>query len=537
MGPQSGTFLGLELWSKDQYYTECPYQDCLYQVLAPGVGAPLGPSPFSFRNSSAYDDANLKARRYLAIRTIIDGILLKFFDIILVGVGYDPTNFDPVVLTKLVIQYSPKLVEEAQKLYDDDDVSSDDIENFTKQIALEFYKNEVEILADPANAGKLGPITTALLQELGISPQDIATMAAGAALRKWTPFVGQIDAILTGSKVADILIDQVKTIKDMAFVPVKSDFTLTWGMKIIDLDPSIMKAEAVDKPLSIIGTGFGINKRWYWYDEEPLTHLKDEGNGVKAKQEYISVSEDGTLLKTAVPASMLANAIGPIAVSVEHRGQMAQSPIKIKIGHNLEIARLKADSGQPGDLVVIEGIGFSSVKADNKVTFAGKNNQRIVAFITKVEAGKITVKVPNNVVSGTVTVEVDNQLSNSLIFSVPYLLDITFGDNGNFNDDIFKLVVNDKVVTDGSSPSRKVGPISVPLAAGMHTIKLVGIRAEDEIGTYYIQFEGDVISVSGDELEGRDLLKDSVKSFTVNVGAIQQKSRSQYQPLLNLQQE
>lgn len=537
MGPQSGTFLGLELWSKDQYYTECPYQDCLYQILAPGVGTPLGPSPFSFRNNSSYDDANLNARKYLAIRTIIDGIILKFFDLILVGVGYEPTSFDPVVLTKLVIQYSPKLVEEAEKLYKDDNVTSEDIENFTKQIAIEFYKNEVEVLADPANAGKLGPITTALLHELGISPADIASMAAGAALRKWTPFVGQIDAILTGAKVADILVDQVKTIKDMAFVPVKSDFTLTWGMKIIDIEPSIMKAEAVDKPLSIIGTGFGINKRWYWYDEEPITHLKDEGNGIEKEQEYDYVSENGTLLKTTVPSSLLENAIGPIAVSVEHRGQLAQSPVKIKIGDNLEIVRLKADSGQPGDLIVIEGIGFSDIKAENRVTFSGKNGERIVAYIAKVEPGKITVKVPNNVVSGNVTVEVNKQLSNGLMFSVPYLLDITFGDNGNFNDDIFKLVVNDKVLTDGSSPQRKVGPISVPLNAGIHTVKLVGIRAEDEIGTYYIQFEGNVISVSGDNVEGRDLLKDSIKVFQVRVGATSQKTQSRSQPLQNLQQE
>lgn len=79
IGPQSGTYFGLEFWSKDQYYNVCPYQDCLYQVLAPGVDTPLGPSPFSFRNQSAYDEANLKARQYLAIRTVIDGILLKFF--------------------------------------------------------------------------------------------------------------------------------------------------------------------------------------------------------------------------------------------------------------------------------------------------------------------------------------------------------------------------------------------------------------------------------------------------------------------------
>ncbi|GGP73433.1 hypothetical protein GCM10009347_42290 [Shewanella algicola] len=538
MGPQSGTFLGLEFWSKDQYYNECPYQNCLYQVIAPGVGDPVGPSPFSFARSTDYDREIHKARRSIAIRTIIDGILLKFFDIILTGVGYEPTGFDPVVITKLIIQYSPKLIEEAEKLYDDDDVSDEDIENFVKQIAIEFYKNEVELLADPANAGKLGPITQAVLQELGVKPQDIATMAAGAALRKWTPFVGQLDAIITGAQVADILVDQVKTIKDMMFVPIKADYTVTWGLNIVDIEPSIMKAEAVDKPLSIIGTGFGINARWYWYDEEPITFLKDKNASTLVERiEHDNISPEGTLLEVTIPGRFLENAVGPISVKVEHRGEETTSPIDIRIGDGLEIARLKMNTGQPGDKIIIEGIGFDSLKSKNRVTFKGQNGTRIVASIIKVESGKLTVTVPNNIITGDVTVEVNNQTSNGLEFVVPYILDITFGDNGNFNDDIFKLVIDDKVIMDGSSPQRKVGPISVPLSAGSHVVKLIGIRAEDEIGTYYIEFEGDVIAVNGDALEGRDLLKDSVKSFQVNVGATTKRVKSRVNPLRHLQQE
>ncbi|QBF82518.1 hypothetical protein EXU30_07265 [Shewanella maritima] len=538
LGPQSGTFLGLEFWSKDQYYNECPYQNCLYQVIAPGVGNPVGPSPFSRVPISDYDRVIYKARQSIAIRTIIDGILLKFFDIILTGVGYEPKGFDPVVITKLIIQYSPKLIEEAEKLYDDENVTDEDIENFVKEVAIEFYKNEVEVLADPANAGKLGPITKTVLQELGVSPQDIATMAAGAALRKWTPFVGQIDAILTGAQVADILVDQVKTIKDMMFVPIKSDFTVTWGLTIVDIEPSIMKAEPIDKPLSIVGTGFGINERWYWFDEEPITYLKDEGASTsEVRIEHDSVSAVGTLLNVTVPGTLLESAVGPISVKVEHRGEIANSPVQIKIGDGLEIARIKADSGQPGDIVTIEGIGFSSLKSRNRVTFAGKNNQRVVASVIRSEPGKLIVAVPNGVVTGGVTVEVDDVVSNALEFTVPYILDVTFGDNGNFNDDIFKLVVDDKVIIDGAEPQRKVGPISIPLTAGMHTVKLVGIRAEDEIGTYYIQFEGNLISVSGDELEGRDLLKDSIKVFYVEVGSTTQPVFSKVNPLKALQYE
>ncbi|MGI2171417.1 hypothetical protein ACROAE_14705 [Shewanella sp. MF05960] len=542
LGPQSGTFLGFELWSKDQYYNECPYQSCLYQVLSPGVNTPLGPSPFSFNYNSVYDKTNLDARTSLAIRTIIDGILLPFVDIILEGINYKPPGrgegFDKVAITKAIIANSPKLLEESEKIYRDDDVTIADIENFAKEIVIEFYRNEVEAFYKVDNAGKFGPITKAVFKELAVSPQDLAFLAAEAAARKWIPFAGQAEALIKGAKVADILVDQVKTIKDMMFVPVKSDFTVTWGLNIVDLDPSIMKAEGVDKPLTIVGSGFGINKRWYWFDEQPVTVLKDKNaNTGEINIFHDNISVAGTRLDITVPGSLLEKAVGPISVKVEHRGQTAIAPIDIQIGDGLKISRLKQDNGQPGDTVIIEGIGFEPLKSKNIVTFAGKNNARITAYIVKVEASKLTVTVPSGIVSGEVIVEVNNQFSNGLEFTVPYLLDITFGDNGNFNDDIFKLVVDDKVITDGSSPQRKVGPISVPLAAGTHTVKLVGIRAEDEIGTYYIEFAGNVVSVNGDALEGRDLLKDSVKTFTVVIGNTTQKIFQNSEPLLYLQQE
>jgi len=68
--------------------------------------------------------------------------------------------------------------------------------------------------------------------------------------------------------------------------------------------------------------------------------------------------------------------------------------------------------------------------------------------------------------------------------------------------------------------NQAIGPISFPMSAGQHNIKLLGIKADDGIGTYYIEFEGSVISVAGDAQEGRDLLKDSAKEFNIEVGEI-----------------
>ncbi|MFT5636233.1 MAG: hypothetical protein ACI89T_001691 [Cognaticolwellia sp.] len=186
---------------------------------------------------------------------------------------------------------------------------------------------------------------------------------------------------------------------------------------------------------------------------------------------------------------------------------------------------------------MITGVGFSRNISGNSVTFSGANGQRLIAPVKSATTDSLTVILPSGVASGYVTVEVADDLSNEYPFTGPGQVLITFGDNGNFNDDIFKLVIDDKVIIDGSTPQRKVGPISVPLTAGTHVVKLVGIRAEDEIGTYYIEFSGNVTSVTGDNLEGRDLLKDSVKIFNVIIGDSNQKFSRNITPLLNLQQE
>jgi len=321
------------------------------------------------------------------------------------------------------------------------------------------------------------------------------------------------------AKVADILIDQVKTIKDMTSVPIKTDFMVTWGLQIIDIEPIMMEAKDQNRQLRILGKGFGINKRWYWFDEVPLTYLNDKGRGVGAKEiKHDSVAEDGTSLLLTVPGSYLKDAVGNIGVTVKHRNHTAISPIDIQIGEGLKVARLKSDTGQPGDTVVIEGIGFSNIATRNLVTFAGRENQRIQATVTKADYGQLTVIVPGNIITGGVTVNVAAQTSNAKVFTVPFVVSITYGDNGNLNDDIFKLVIDGKVRADASSPQRVVGPLTIPLTGGTHKVQLIGIRAEDQVGTYYIQFGGDTLSVTGDALEGRDLLKEQVKEYTINVG-------------------
>lgn len=149
---------------------------------------------------------------------------------------------------------------------------------------------------------------------------------------------------------------------------------------------------------------------------------------------------------------------------------------------------------------------------------SGDNGQRVIAAVSAATTTKLTVIVPQGIETGFVTVEVADTVSNEYPFSAPNRLLIAFGDNGNFNDDVFKLSVNNKVLYDNNQPQRKIGPISVTLEEGTHQVKLTGIRADDGIATYYIEFSGDVANVSGDELTGRDLCPDTHKNYEVTIG-------------------
>lgn len=136
----------------------------------------------------------------------------------------------------------------------------------------------------------------------------------------------------------------------------------------------------------------------------------------------------------------------------------------------------------------------------------------------------LTVIVPEGIQTGVITVEINNELSNEYPFIGPSELLITFGDNGNLNDDVYKLSVNDDVIYDNSTPKRTVGPIRVSLEEGTHKVQLTGIRADDGIGTYYIEFAGNVSSVSGDAQSGRDLCPEVVKTCNIVIDSSEKSS-------------
>jgi PKD domain-containing protein/dockerin type I repeat protein len=92
---------------------------------------------------------------------------------------------------------------------------------------------------------------------------------------------------------------------------------------------------------------------------------------------------------------------------------------------------------------------------------------------------------------------------------------ITMGDNGTALDDIFEVRIQGQTVLTSSSPVRSIST-TVNLAAGDHTVQMIGRAAPDGIGTYFIQFSGATV-IGGAPLSGSDLTPGVVKSFTIRV--------------------
>lgn len=313
------------------------------------------------------------------------------------------------------------------------------------------------------------------------------------------------------------MIDMAKTLKDMAAVPTKIDYVVSWGLTLSDITPRTIFKDNTQKSFEIVGSGMAVVKG-IW-DDEPEVIVIDSVTGKELDTDVQYVNKEGTKLTfTLDNIQQIEEAVGPLTVYVRHRGDEAKLGYEILIGSSLSITNVTPNKAPPGTEVTIEGVGFSTKISDNKVTFTGPNDTRISATIVSATTEVLVVKVPNQVQTGFITVEVNGDLSNEYPFFGPSQLEIIFGDNGNFNDDVYKLSVNGAVKYDNSSPKRKVGPVYVSLDEGTHSVELTGIRADDGIGTYYIQFGGDVISVSGDAQSGRDLCPDVVKRYQVEVG-------------------
>jgi len=357
-----------------------------------------------------------------------------------------------------------------------------------------------------------GPITQALVKKFGGNLTDeLKEKLAKKLAAKAIPVFGQISAALevfgafsTGWGVSKAMIDLTGTPGDLTF-------EVIWPMEVVELLP---KAVSIDEgPQSLILKGQGL-------DKVESVRLVDRGSDgqLPIELEPRTLSEDNRSLSVLIPGDYISEVVGPIDIFIKNTQEIKVSPEQLEVVSDLTIVELVEAIGSPGDVVEIHGAGFHSVRSANLVTFQGENS-RIAATVISVDSHLLTVRVPPGVVTGSVLVQVEGQVSNEALFEVEAgNIDILFGDNGSDNDDTFGLFVNSHLIHAMPAPTRNAGPFSVTLEPGLHTITLRGITAPDDVGTYFITVSGDVLNLSGDPQSGEDLTAGVEKHWTLEVG-------------------
>lgn len=319
------------------------------------------------------------------------------------------------------------------------------------------YESEIKkVLDEPLELKSYGPVTKAILSTLGIAPEQFALKIAQKVAEKFIPGWGQVAAAYDASVLASSMIDMASTIKDLIVVPTKLDFIVTWGLKASDITPRNIEKTGEIKTFTIVGSGMAAVPQLIGSPTLPEIKVYDLGNGQKLLETSVnSVNKQGTKLEFYLSnINQIEAAIGPLKVEVEHLEKVSTVPYDILIGGDLAISNITPSKATAGEEVVITGVGFSRSISGNSVTFSGTNGQRLIAPVKSATTDSLTVILPSGIASGYVTVEVANDLSNEYPFTGPGQVLITFGDNGNFNDDVFKLSVNNRVVYDNNQPER-----------------------------------------------------------------------------------
>lgn len=172
-----------------------------------------------------------------------------------------------------------------------------------------------------------------------------------------------------------------------------------------------------------------------------------------------------------------------------------------------------------GSMVTLSGCGFSDVASENGVWFTAESSDtnivRSRATVLSSAVDRLTAVVPDDAITGDVYVDANGLASSSVALpskaptsSLPTVT----------TDDTYSLYVDNALVSTMPSPARSF-LVEAELGSGVHTVKLVGITAPDEVGTYGISFSCNVTVLSGPSQSGSDLTAGVVKSWQIEVSA------------------
>ena len=500
---------GVLYWANTKEYDLPRTQNCYVEVIS--GGRPIPDHPLA---NQAYLNYLRVVQKRLVIRTLLDQALLPVLSGAASIINDVQLNLDD--LAGLILDKAPDLVKAVLAAYEGG--GSRGLSDAADVLLNALYDDFKQTLS-----GTPGQITTILVKYIATKYGEnfIKYQLVKKLAEKVVPVLGQLKSahnVFVGVKTTfHFLI----VLDEMPRIPGRMLFKVVWPLTVDEVVPQKIKREAKDIQFKLKGQGFDpIDKGWWPFYEDlvtPVVRLSylHRVTGEEVQVELGTSRNQGTSMVFMMPGAIRKDAGSPVTVTVVHDGLEVDTPEPIEIEDALEITSLEPDSGAPGDSVTIHGTGFSDLASENQVTFAGLDGARLNATITAAAESELVVIVPQNAVTGAVTVAVAGEVSNGVTFTVATgTVQITFGDNGGVIDDTFALYVDGKLIHSMAVPAYAVGPFSITLAPGIHEARLRGITAPDAIGTYYITISGDIQMLSGDPTSGWDLTAGVEKSWT-----------------------
>ncbi len=502
IGPQGWGFL-LVSTAKDFKVTG---RDSHFNIVTGGIADPL--------------EANSSAYKYALGRTLFDGVAAPVMNKIL----------EKIIGQKLQSEAVAKVIIEVAGPSAWNSFISDAITNKSQ-----FFSAFNVYVVTPVNAAigscfqvpvgdTCKTLTLALAKHFGWTEYRIKTLIFKTVGKEIAAYlIPGVNAIKATYEVLD-KINFAGTLLitgyDIGVTPGRLDFDVDFPLEIEDVKPMCLIRDQNEK-LLVKGTGFlpySSGSLWWKKEVFPVALLGTEKSVVK------TVNPDGTSMVADFSEALPFMSSGEYTLSVEHQGQTASFAQNIQIAADgILLDAVTPGRGNAGITVKLSGCGFSETSGENAVWFSAEsssgNIEHARATVLSSTVDSLTVVVPDDAITGDIYVEANNFTSNRLQFIVESSnVVITYGDNGAANDDTFSLYVDNALVSTMPSPSRPF-PVEVEMASGVHTIKMLGITAPDDVGTYYIGFSSNVIVISGPSTSGSDLTAGVVKSWQVEVSA------------------
>lgn len=520
IGPQGW---GLLLISTDKNF-KVTGRDSHFEVITGGVADPA--------------DLSITAYKYTLGRTLFDGVAAPVMNKVL----------EKIIGKKLKSEEVAKVIIEVLGPSAWNGFLSDAI-NGPSDFSSAFYENIVRPFYMVAASCKQVPVgdlcktlAVALAKELGLTPLKVTKLMIKHLGKEITAYlIPGVNAVKATYEVLDKINfagSLLITGYDIGVTPGVIGFDVDFPLEINDVKPKCLIQESNEK-LLLKGKGFlpyTTGSLWWKKEISPVVILGSEKGEVK------TVKPDGTSLLADFSEALIFLDSGDYSISVEHQGQTASFDQQIKVASDsIILDAVSPNHGGGGTTVTLTGCGFADDASQNAVWFSaessGSNIEHAQATVLSSSSDTLVVVVPDDAITGDVYVEANGMSSNRLPFTVESAnVTITYGDNGALNDDTFSLYVDNVLVSTMPSPSRPF-PVEVEMNAGVHTVKLVGITAPDDVGTYYIDFSSNVRVLSGPSRSGSDLTAGVVKSWQVEVSSTAGRAASRPAASFELQPE